>query len=99
MCTGAFLLGRAGILDGLTVITFHGSIENLRQLVPQATVLAEVRYVDNGRVITTAGISAGIDGALHLVSRLRGKEAAKEVAEYMEYDKWVPGEGLILREN
>lgn len=96
VCTGAFLLGRAGILDGLTVTTFHSSIESLRQLVPEATVLEDVRYVDNGRVVTTAGISAGIDGALHLVSRLKGKDVARKTAEYMEYDKWVPEEGLIL---
>lgn len=49
-----------------------------------------------GKVITTAGISAGIDGALHLVSRLRGEETAKEVAEYMEYDKWVPNQGMVI---
>ncbi len=98
VCTGAFMLGRAGILDGLTVTTFHNSIESLRQLVPKATVLANVRYVDNGNIITTAGISAGIDGALHLVSRLKGEEAAKRAAAYMEYDKWIPKEGLILSE-
>ncbi len=47
-------------------------------------------------VFTTAGVSAGIDGALHMVAKLQGLEKAKEVAFYMEYDKWKPGEGLIL---
>jgi len=98
VCTGAFVLGNAGLLDGLTVTTFHQSIDDLRREVPAATVLENVRFVDNGKVITTAGISAGIDGALHLVQKLQGKEAAQRVADYMEYDKWVPEQGLILDE-
>lgn len=96
VCTGAFILGKAGILDSLTVTTFHESIENLKKAVPSAKVLSDVRFVDNGQVITTAGISAGIDGALHLVSKIRGEDIAKEVARYMEYDKWVPKQGLIV---
>lgn len=96
VCTGAFILGKAGILNGQTVTTFHESIENLRQAVPQAKVLSNVRFVDNGKVITTAGISAGIDGALHLVAKLRGDETARRVAAYMEYGKWVPSAGLIV---
>ncbi|HEY4335202.1 MAG TPA: DJ-1/PfpI family protein [Puia sp.] len=96
VCTGAFILGRAGILDSLTATTFHASIESLRTALPKTKVLENVRFVDNGHVITTAGISAGIDGALHLVSRLRGDEAARQVAAYMEYDKWIPGQGLVV---
>jgi transcriptional regulator GlxA family with amidase domain len=97
VCTGAFIMGRAGLLDSLSATTFHSSIESLRQALPRTHVLANVRYVDNGKVITTAGISAGIDGALHLVSRLRNPEVAREVAEYMEYDKWVPNQGLVVQ--
>lgn len=96
VCTGAFILGKAGILDGMSATTFHSSIEALRTALPRTKVLAGVRFVDNGHVITTAGISAGIDGALHLVSRLKGEEVAKEVAAYMEYDKWVPNQGLVV---
>jgi transcriptional regulator GlxA family with amidase domain len=96
VCTGAFILGEAGLLDGLTVTTFHESIDDLRRRFPRADVRSDVRFVDNGRIITTAGISAGIDVALHLVAKLRGDLAAEQVARYMEYDKWVPGEGLIL---
>jgi putative intracellular protease/amidase/DNA-directed RNA polymerase subunit RPC12/RpoP len=98
VCTGAFILGKAGILDGLTATTFHSSIESLRKELPGTKVLADVRFVDNGSVITTAGISAGIDGALHLVAKLKGEEMAREVASYMEYDKWLPGQGLVLNE-
>jgi transcriptional regulator GlxA family with amidase domain len=96
VCTGAFILGKAGLLDNLTATTFHLSIEDLKKDVPKAKVLKNVRFVDNGKVITTAGISAGIDGALHLVEKVRGIEAAKQVAAYMEYDKWVPQQGLVI---
>lgn len=96
VCTGAFILGKAGLLDNLTATTFHLSIDDLKKDVPKAKVLKNVRFVDNGKVITTAGISAGIDGALHLVEKIRGAEAAKQIAAYMEYDKWVPGQGLVI---
>jgi transcriptional regulator GlxA family with amidase domain len=96
VCTGAFILGKAGLLDNQTATTFHSSIDALRNEYPKAKVMSDVRFVDNGNVITTAGISAGIDGALHLVSKLRGEEVAKSTAFYMEYDKWVPKEGLIV---
>ena len=96
VCSGAFILGKAGLLDGLTVTTFHARIEELQKAVPKAKVLANVRFVDNGRVITTAGVSAGIDGALHLIAKLKGEQAAKDTAHYMEYDKWKPNEGLVI---
>jgi transcriptional regulator GlxA family with amidase domain len=96
VCTGAFILGKAGLLDQLTVTTFHKSITNLQKAVPKAKVLQNVRYIDNGRVITTAGISAGIDGALHLVSKLKGKEVAEAVAKQIEYDKYMPEQGMDL---
>ncbi len=96
VCTGAFILGKAGLLDNRTATTFHSSIENLKKEFPKSKVLSDVRFVDNGNVITTAGISAGIDGALHLVAKLKGEEIAKNTAYYMEYDKWVPNEGLIV---
>jgi transcriptional regulator GlxA family with amidase domain/DNA-directed RNA polymerase subunit RPC12/RpoP len=96
VCTGAFILGQAGMLDNLTVTTFHQSIEELRKDFPKAKVLSNVRFVDNGKVITTAGISAGIDGALHLVEKVRGRDVAEQVAKYMEYDKWIPSQGLVM---
>ncbi|PWV51922.1 DJ-1/PfpI family protein [Chitinophaga sp. S165] len=97
VCTGAFVLANAGLLDSLTVTTFHKSINSLQRVVPSAKVLADVRYVDNGRVITTAGISAGIDGALHLVARLKGETEALRIARHMEYDKYIPEQGLVVK--
>jgi transcriptional regulator GlxA family with amidase domain len=99
VCTGAFFLAKAGHLDGLKATTFHSAIDNLREIAPNTEVLSEVRWVDNGRVITTAGVSAGIDGALHFVQKLAGLEAALRVAEYMEYDKWEPNNGVIVLQN
>jgi transcriptional regulator GlxA family with amidase domain len=96
VCTGAFILGRAGILDNLTATTYHLAIDDLTKEFPKTKVLANTRFVDNGTVITTAGISAGIDGALHLVEKLRGRLYAQGVAATMEYDKWVPDQGLVI---
>jgi transcriptional regulator GlxA family with amidase domain len=96
VCTGAFILGKAGILDHLTVTTWYGKIEALKVEVPYARVLSNVRFIDNGRVITTAGVSAGIDGALHLVEKILGDGAAEEIATYMEYDGWSNNIGLVI---
>src|SRR5262245_32358662 len=89
VCTGAFVLARAGMLDNLEVTTHHGSIESLQRNYPKAQVKTGRRFVDNGHVVTTAGISAGIDGSLHVVARLLGRRVADEVANYMEYN-WSP---------
>jgi transcriptional regulator GlxA family with amidase domain len=89
VCTGAFVLGKAGLLDGLTVTTFYGAIDALRKEFPKARVEDGRRYVDNGRIVTTAGISAGIDGSLHVVARLLGRRVADQTARYMEYH-WTP---------
>jgi transcriptional regulator GlxA family with amidase domain len=97
VCTGAFILARAGVLDGLTATTFHTAIDDLAKEFPKTKVLANVRFVDNGKVLTTAGISAGIDGALHLVEKLRGRAYAEDVAKTIEYDKWIPDQGLIVQ--
>jgi len=96
VCTGAFILGRAGLLDNLTATTYHLAIDDLAKEFPKTKVLANTRFVDNGNVITTAGISAGIDGALHLVEKLRGRPYAIGVAATMEYDKWVPDQGVVI---
>ena len=96
VCTGAFFLAEAGLLDGKIATTFHTAIEPLRTDFPKIDVRDDVRFVDNGNLITTAGISAGIDGALHLVAKLKGTKYAQWVATEMEYDKWVANEGLIL---
>jgi transcriptional regulator GlxA family with amidase domain len=95
VCTGAQILARAGLLNNKNVTTWHGYIKDLQVILPTSKVLGDTRFVDNGDIITTAGVSAGIDGALYLVSRLNGMEAAKKTAYYMEYDKWDPKAGRV----
>ena len=89
VCTGAFILARNGFLDGKQVTTWYGATDALERQYPAATVQRGRRFVDNGQVITTAGVSAGIDGSLHVVARLLGRAVADRTAEYMEY-RWTP---------
>lgn len=90
VCTGSLILARAGLLDGLEATTHHQSLAALGEAAPKAMVREGRRFVDNGRIVTSAGISAGIDASLHLVSRLLGPAAASEAAATMEY-RWADG--------
>lgn len=95
VCTGAFILAKAGLLDGQEATTHWFHLARLGKVAPNIQVRSKVRFVDAGRVITTAGVSAGIDGALHVVERLVGREAAERTARGMEYNwdaKREPGE-------
>ena len=93
MCTGALVLATAGILDGLQATTHYGSYDLLAEVAPQTTVIRGVRYVDNGKVITSAGVQAGMDMALYVVARLLGEDTARETAHYIEY-VWEPQAAL-----
>jgi transcriptional regulator GlxA family with amidase domain len=86
VCTGAFVLAACGLLDGHRATTHWASIESLRQQYPAVEVLTEARYVDEGHLITSAGISAGIDMSLHVLARLLGEQVAAEAAQGMEYE-------------
>jgi transcriptional regulator GlxA family with amidase domain len=89
VCTGAFLLAKAGLLDGKEATTHWGSIERLKREAPKTKVHADRRVVDNGKIVTCAGVSAGIDGSLHVVERLLGRQVAVDTARYAEY-RWEP---------
>ena len=89
VCTGAFIIGRLGLLDGLDVTTWYAAVPGLAEQFPKARVQPGRRFVDNGKIITTAGVPAGIDGSLHLVARTLGRYVADRTAEYMEY-AWSP---------
>lgn len=99
ICTGAFVLAKAGLLDGYTVTTHHSSFTTLAMRYPNVTVKRGVRFVDNGRIATSAGLSAGIDLALHVVARYYGKEAAFQTAYDMEYESkhWSDGSNPAYR--
>ncbi|MBL8146590.1 MAG: DJ-1/PfpI family protein [Anaerolineae bacterium] len=89
VCTGSLVLGGAGLLDGWQATTHHEEIDLLVEAAPAANVVRDVRYVDNGRIITSAGVQAGMDMALHVVARLLGEETARAAAANIEYD-WRP---------
>lgn len=89
VCTGAMVLARAGVLDGLEATTHSRAVDYLAEIAPQTTVVRDRRFVDNGRVITAAGVSAGIDAALYAVEKLVGPKTAGGTARYMEY-AWQP---------
>jgi len=90
VCTGAFLLARAGLLAGKSATTHWEDIADLRAMFPDIVVIEGRRWVDAGRVVTSGGISAGIDMSLHLVERLAGRDLALATARQMEFD-WRPG--------
>lgn len=91
VCTGAFLLARAGLLDGKRATTHWASIDSLRARHPEAEIVDDIRVVDEGAIVTSAGVSAGIDMALHIVARLHGPAAAMQTARDMEY-RWQPAD-------
>jgi transcriptional regulator GlxA family with amidase domain len=86
VCTGSLVLAATGLLDGLEATTHFGALDLLENTSPRVRVRRDQRVVDNGQIITSAGVSAGIDAALHVVARLCGEPAAVETAQYMEYD-------------
>jgi transcriptional regulator GlxA family with amidase domain len=85
VCTGAMILHRAGFLEGRKATTHWGAIHELRSLGGNTTVVDDARWVEDGNVITSAGVSAGIDMALYLVSKLKDPNTAKAVQKMMEY--------------
>ena len=87
VCTGALLLAKIGLLDGLKSTTHHSAFELLGEIAPDSEIVRGVRFVDNGKVITAAGISAGIDMSLYVVEMLYGIETAQHTSEYMEYER------------
>ena len=86
VCTGAFILAEAGLLSGKAATTHWMDLDRLAREYPQVAVRRGAKFVDEGRVLTAGGISAGIHLALHLVARWAGRDVAVETARRMEYD-------------
>ncbi|UUZ92600.1 DJ-1/PfpI family protein [Paenibacillus sp. P25] len=87
VCTGALLVAKAHLLDGLKLTTNRLAINELKEIAPaSAVILEETRYVDNGKIVFSAGVSAGIDASIHVVERLFGEDRALNIARMMEYD-------------
>ncbi|HMJ77961.1 MAG TPA: DJ-1/PfpI family protein [Iamia sp.] len=90
VCTGSLVYAAAGLLAGRPATTHWGSLDTLAELDPTIEVRPDDRYVDDGDIVTSAGVSAGIDMALALVARLVSPERAKDVRKYIQYDPEPP---------
>ena len=88
VCTGSLLLARAGLLEGLAATTHWGAVEAMQEAAPHTALRPKERWVDNGRIILSAGVSAGIDMSLYVIEKLLGEKVAHETAYYMQYDHW-----------
>jgi transcriptional regulator GlxA family with amidase domain len=99
VCTGAFQLGRAGLLSGLKATTHHQFWDKFQSEFPDVTLQRGLRFVDNGRIATAGGLTSGIDMALHVVARYFGDEVAAATAGYMEHtsDAWRTGVPTVAR--
>jgi transcriptional regulator GlxA family with amidase domain len=90
VCTGSLVYAAAGLLAGRPATTHWASLDLLAHLDPTIEVRPDDRFVDDGNMVTSAGVSAGIDMALHLVARLAGAERAREIRRYIQYDPAPP---------
>ena len=90
VCTGSLVYADAGLLDGRPATTYWNALDDLVRLGTDITLRPDDRFVDTGDVITAAGVSAGIDMALHLVGRLGSPDKAREVRRYIQYDPEPP---------
>ncbi|KAI9309512.1 ThiJ/PfpI domain-containing protein [Cunninghamella echinulata] len=86
VCTGAYLLAKVGLLDGKKVTTHWRSTKSLQETFPKLEVLENVKFVDQGKILTSAGISAGINLSFHIIKRLIDQNTAETTAKRMEYD-------------
>ncbi len=95
VCTGAFLLARAGLLDGRSATTHHDSLDRLERMFPAIDVRRGVRYVEGRKIATAAGLTSGVDLALRIVERYFDRETAARTAAFMEHSGtgWSQAEG------
>lgn len=85
ICTGALLLAKAGLLSGLKATTHHEVFNELAMLAPDTEIVMDERFVDNGNILTSGGISAGIDMSLYVIGLIYGQSSENKTAKYMEY--------------
>lgn len=90
VCTGSLVLAAAGLLSGRPATTYWSALNLLKDTDPTIELRPDDRYVDDGDIITSSGVSAGIDMALHLVRRLAGEDRAREVRKGIQYDPEPP---------
>ena len=88
VCTGALILAKARLLENLEATTHFMAVDGWEKIAPNTKISPEKRWVDNGKIVLSAGVSAGIDMSFYIVEKLQGKEIALEAAKYMQYDHW-----------
>ena len=86
VCSGAMVLAKAGLLNGLKATTHHEIFPELEALAPETQIIKDQRFVDNGKILTSAGVAASIDMCLYMVARLFGEDTAIASARYIEYN-------------
>jgi transcriptional regulator GlxA family with amidase domain len=99
VCSGALLLAKAGLLKGLQATSHQGALNELAEDEPACKLHRKARVVDNGKIVTSAGIGMGIDASLYTVAKHHGLAQAQETAQYMEYDwhyQTADGEKIVL---
>jgi len=94
ICTGSDILAATGLLDGQPATTFHKHFDHMQATFPKVRVVRDRRWVETGKLVTSAGLASGIDAALHVVANLRDVKAARSVAMHLEYD-WSPESGFV----
>jgi transcriptional regulator GlxA family with amidase domain len=92
VCTGAFQLGKAGLLSGKSATTHHDFLDRFAKAFPDVSVKRGLRFVEEGKISTAGGLSSGIDLALRVVDRYFGRDVAQSTANYMEYQ----GKGWVV---
>lgn len=91
VCNGAYILAETGLLDGKEATTFASLIDGLRNRATKTKVVEDQRFVDNGKIVTTAGLSSGLDGSLHVVAKMMGLGRAQMIATNLEYNWDIEG--------
>ncbi len=86
ICSGSLVLAVTGLLKGLSATTHHQVFDELTELAPETQIVRNRRFVDNGKILTSAGVAAGIDMSLYMVGKLYGEKTAVKTAQYIEYE-------------
>jgi len=90
VCSGSLVLAKAGLLTGLDATTHHEVLPELEVLAPDTRIHRDKRFTDNGKILTSAGVAAGMDMSLYMVEKLFGEKTARATAQYIEYHPQVP---------
>ena len=88
VCSGARILAKLGLLDGIKITTHHEVVDSVASIAPKTIIDKEARFTDHGNILTSGGISAGIDLSFHIVEKLYGKKVTDTTQVYMEYGNW-----------